>query len=314
MLNNTIIMIVMNVLLSLGSAVKIGFKKGTPLVDQRTCYLMMGGECNAGCLYCIRSKNESKLSRVPWYEVSLEKTIPQIESCFERVCIQSVSYNNFIFDVKEIISKFSDSMPISVSLSLKDYKEIESLYGDVDKIGIGLDCATKKIFEKLKPYYSWDKIWQGLKSASEIFGNFNVICHLISGLGESEEDMALTFQNLFGIGVYPSLFAFTPIEGTDFGKLPPPDISSYRRLQLAHYLITSGIKGYEEFLFEEGKIIYDEEDFSSLKEDIFITRGCPSCDRPFYNESPKGPIYNFPDGKMVTLSKMKNDILNHKIY
>lgn len=314
MLNNTIIMIVMNVLLSLGSAVKIGFKKGTPLVDQRTCYLMMEGECNAGCLYCIRSKNESKLSRVPWYEVSLEKTIPQIESCFERVCIQSVSYNNFIFDVKEIISKFSDSMPISVSLSLKDYKEIESLYGDVDKIGIGLDCATKKIFEKLKPYYSWDKTWQGLKSASEIFGNFNVICHLISGLGESEEDMALTFQNLFGIGVYPSLFAFTPIEGTDFGKLPPPEISSYRRLQLAHYLITSGIKGYEEFLFEEGKIIYDEEDFSSLKEDIFITRGCPSCDRPFYNESPKGPIYNFPDGKMVTLSKMKNDILNHKIY
>jgi len=307
-------MIVMNVLLSLGSAVKIGFKKGTPLVDQRTCYLMMEGECNAGCLYCIRSKNESKLSRVPWYEVSLEKTIPQIESCFERVCIQSVSYNNFIFDVKEIISKFSDSMPISVSLSLKDYKEIESLYGDVDKIGIGLDCATKKIFEKLKPYYSWDKTWQGLKSASEIFGNFNVICHLISGLGESEEDMALTFQNLFGIGVYPSLFAFTPIEGTDFGKLPPPEISSYRRLQLAHYLITSGIKGYEEFLFEEGKIIYDEEDFSSLKEDIFITRGCPSCDRPFYNESPKGPIYNFPDGKMVTLSKMKNDILNHKIY
>jgi len=307
-------MIVMNVLLSLGSAVKIGFKKGTPLVDQKTCYLMMEGECNAGCLYCIRSKNESKLSRVPWYEVSLEKTIPQIESCFERVCIQSVSYNNFIFDVKEIISKFSDKIPISVSLSLKEYKEIESLYGDVDKIGIGLDCATKEIFEKLKPYYSWDKTWQGLKSASEIFGNFNVICHLISGLGESEEDMALTFQNLFDIGVYPSLFAFTPIEGTDFGKLSPPGISSYRRLQLAHYLITSGIKGYEEFLFEEGKIIYDEDDFSNLKEDIFITRGCPSCDRPFYNESPKGTIYNFPEWKMVPLSQMKNDILNHKIY
>ena len=314
MINNTIIMIVMNVLLSLGSAVKIGFKKGMPLVDQRTCYLMMEGECSAGCLFCIRSKNESKLSRVPWYEVSLEKTIPQIESCFERVCIQSVSHNNFIFDIKEIISKFSGKIPISVSLSLKDYKEIESLYGHADKIGIGLDCATKKIFENVKPYYSWDKTWQGLKNASEIFGRFNVICHLVSGLGESEEEMALNFQKLFDIGVYPSLFAFTPIEGTDFGELPPPEISSYRRLQLAHYLITSGIKGYEEFLFEEGKIIYDEEDFSNLKQDIFITRGCPSCDRPFYNESPKGPIYNFPDVKMISLSKMKIDFLNHKIY
>ena len=51
--------------------------------------------------------------------------------------------------------------------------------------------------------------------------------------------MALTFQKLFDIGVYPSLFAFTPLKGTEFEKLSPPDISSYRRLQLAHYLITS---------------------------------------------------------------------------
>lgn len=309
MLNNTIVMIVMNVLLSLGSAVKIGHKKGTPLVDQRTCYLMMEGECNAGCLFCIRSKNESKLSRVPWYTSSLENAIPKIESSFERVCIQSVSYNNFIFDITEIISKFSNKLPISVSLSLKDYKEIESLYGHADKIGIGLDCATKKIFESVKPYYSWNKTWQGLKSASEIFGKFNVICHLISGLGESEGDMALTFQKLFDIGVYPSLFAFTPIKGTDYEKLPPPNISSYRRLQLAHYLITSDIKRFEDFSFEKGKIIYDREDFSNLKQEIFITRGCPSCDRPFYNESPKGPIYNFPSLELINFSRVKEEIV-----
>lgn len=309
MLNNTIIMIVMNVLLSLGSAVKIGYKKGTSLVDQRTCYLMMEGECNAGCLFCIRSKNESKLSRVPWYTSSLEKVIPKIESSFERVCIQSVSYNNFIFDITEIISKFSNKLPISVSLSLKDYKEIESLYGHADKIGIGLDCATKKIFESVKPYYSWNKTWQGLKSASEIFGKFNVICHLISGLGESEGDMALTFQKLFDIGVYPSLFAFTPIKGTDYEKLHPPNISSYRRLQLAHYLITSDIKRFEDFSFEKGKIIYDGEDFSNLKQEIFITRGCPSCDRPFYNESPKGPIYNFPSLELINFSRVKEEIV-----
>lgn len=309
MLNNTIVMIVMNVLLSLGSAVKIGHKKGTPLVDQRTCYLMMEGECNAGCLFCIRSKNESKLSRVPWYTSSLENAIPKIESSFERVCIQSVSYNNFIFDITEIISKFSNKLPISVSLSLKDYKEIESLYGHADKIGIGLDCATKKIFESVKPYYSWNKTWQGLKSASEIFGKFNVICHLISGLGESEGDMALTFQKLFDIGVYPSLFAFTPIKGTDYEKLHPPNISSYRRLQLAHYLITSDIKRFEDFSFEKGKIIYDREDFSNLKQEIFITRGCPSCDRPFYNESPKGSIYNFPSLELINFSRVKEEIV-----
>lgn len=26
----------------------------------------------------------------------------------------------------------------------------------------------------------------------------------------------------------------------------------------------------------------------------FLTSGCPNCNRPFYNEKPSGPIYNYP--------------------
>ena len=26
----------------------------------------------------------------------------------------------------------------------------------------------------------------------------------------------------------------------------------------------------------------------------FLTSGCPSCNHPFYNEKPSGPLYNFP--------------------
>jgi biotin synthase len=26
----------------------------------------------------------------------------------------------------------------------------------------------------------------------------------------------------------------------------------------------------------------------------FLTSGCPDCNRPFYNEKPSGPIYNYP--------------------
>jgi biotin synthase len=26
----------------------------------------------------------------------------------------------------------------------------------------------------------------------------------------------------------------------------------------------------------------------------FRTSGCPDCNRPYYNEKPSGPIYNFP--------------------
>lgn len=100
MLNNSVIMIIMNVLFSLGSAVKIGYK-GTPFHNQKTCYLMMEGECNAGCLYCIRSKDVNKLSRIPWYPYNLEKAITKIESNFERVCIQTVNHNNFLDETRK---------------------------------------------------------------------------------------------------------------------------------------------------------------------------------------------------------------------
>jgi biotin synthase len=26
----------------------------------------------------------------------------------------------------------------------------------------------------------------------------------------------------------------------------------------------------------------------------FLTSGCPDCNRPFYNEKPSGPLYNYP--------------------
>jgi biotin synthase len=26
----------------------------------------------------------------------------------------------------------------------------------------------------------------------------------------------------------------------------------------------------------------------------FITSGCPDCNRPYYNEKPGGPLYNYP--------------------
>jgi biotin synthase len=49
----------------------------------------------------------------------------------------------------------------------------------------------------------------------------------------------------------------------------------------------------------DGRIV----DFSVKKETLksvvetgqpFLTSGCPDCNRPFYNEKPSGPLYNYP--------------------
>jgi biotin synthase len=60
-----------------------------------------------------------------------------------------------------------------------------------------------------------------------------------------------------------------------------------------------GISEAKRMEFEGGKIV----DFGVNQEELctavnsgepFRTSGCPGCNRPFYNESPRGPIYNYP--------------------
>jgi biotin synthase len=49
----------------------------------------------------------------------------------------------------------------------------------------------------------------------------------------------------------------------------------------------------------DGKITnfgIDKAQFTQMVETgkPFLTSGCPDCNRPFYNEKPSGPIYNYP--------------------
>jgi biotin synthase len=44
-----------------------------------------------------------------------------------------------------------------------------------------------------------------------------------------------------------------------------------------------------------------------------MTSGCPDCDRPYYNEEPKGPLYNFPRRlRDDELSEILNDMPSEK--
>jgi biotin synthase len=41
----------------------------------------------------------------------------------------------------------------------------------------------------------------------------------------------------------------------------------------------------------------------------FLTSGCPNCNRPFYNEKPGGPIYNYPRSlRPEELAAIKSDL------
>jgi biotin synthase-related radical SAM superfamily protein len=69
---------------------------------------------------------------------------------------------------------------------------------------------------------------------------------------------------------------------------------------VAHHLIIRNLATVEDFAFSpQGRIIsfgLSEAELSAFLRDgkAFETSGCPGCNRPYYNESPRGPLYNYP--------------------
>jgi len=174
-----------------------------------------------------------------------------------------------------------------------------------DRIGIALDAATETLFNEVKGAnangpYTWEKQFRQLHEALEVFGKGEVSTHLIIGLGETENEAVSLIQRCVDMNVLPALFAFTPVRGTALETKPQPPIETYRRMQLARYLIVNGYARSEDMHFDSAGCLTD---YGVEKETLlrivesgkpFLTSGCPDCNRPFYNEKPSGPIYNYP--------------------
>ena len=304
---------------SIGSAIMLGLTNGKLDALPTTAYLLtyINGRCSANCSFCPQARESrakaNMLSRVVWPPYPTIKVVEGIAKAVERrlvkrVCIQALNYPNvfshILLLVKEIRSR--TRVPISVScqpLNPSHMKELAEL--GVERIGIALDTATEKLFTEIKGRkaggpYSWKAHMNALAEAVKIFGKNKVTTHLIVGLGETEREMTMTIQRCLDMGVYPALFAFTPIPGTSLEKRPQPKISSYRRVQLAQFLITRKLTRYEKMRFNDKEQIIDFGVEKHVLEktiksgEPFETSGCPDCNRPYYNEKPGGTIYNFP--------------------
>jgi biotin synthase len=306
---------------SLGTAVALGLLEAKihPKAVTKTAYLMQfsNNHCLANCAFCpqARSSNSAtnKLSRVVWPKFDLITVLEQLaqhEKTIKRVCIQTVKFRQSTKNLLAALQAFKEKnlqIPLSVCMfptSKKVFSKLKSLA--VSRVGIAFDCATIELFNKIKGKgrgvnISWDLMEKTLQKAIDVFGASNVSTHLIIGLGETEQEAVQFLQKFLDQGITIGLFAFTPIKGTDLCNQVQPNLQSYRRVQLALYLLVTGETTIEEMAFseEKGEIL----DFGVSQKKIlqaiqtgkpFQTTGCPSCNRPFYNESPGTDLYNFP--------------------
>lgn len=169
-----------------------------------------------------------------------------------------------------------------------------------EMVGIAIDAANEEQFIKHRPTHQWKRYWDVFKDAIEVFGRGKVSAHLIVGLGEREDEMVETIQKIKDLGGRTHLFSFYPEKGSSLEKRPPCDVSSFRRIQIARYLIDNELERKIEFN-KDGKII----NFGRELEEIinsgkpFQTSGCPgktlvvACNRPFGDGRPSD-IRSYP--------------------
>lgn len=320
---------------SFAAAIALGLMQGRFFRDAKlyclNFLLTYRDGCVGRCAYCGLSQarrtskagRDQSFIRVDWPTVKVDDVLERIDSgsCshVERACISMVTHKRALNDTLTIVRRLHekiDAISALIAPTIIDRNWLlEAKTAGTDRIGIAIDAATPELFQKFRGQgvlgpHRWERYWKTVEEAVQVFGRMNVGIHLIVGLGETEREMIETIQIAYGIGSLSHLFSFFPEEGSQLRQHPQPPIGSYRRVQLAQYLINKGMISADKMKFNKnGRLV----DFGIDKDTLdlvinsglpFMTTGCSTanmenaCNRPYSDSTPYqayvGELRNFP--------------------
>jgi len=317
--------------ISLAAAMTLGLKEGVFLRNAKlyclNLLLTYPGGCRARCGYCglsrkdkgeeVAIKDESFI-RVEWPEYPTELIIEKANESkiLERACISTITHPQSNQDTVKVLKMFKEGTDLPISIlsnpTTITRDQIQELYDlGADRFTVAIDLARPDLFDQyrgkgIKGPHRWEKYWQTLDEAAEIFGENRIGVHLISGMGETEQEMVEVIQKVSNMGGSTHLFSFNPEKNSALENREPCDATQYRRTQLARYLIDMKMTQASKMAFSsEGQILDFGMDHKSADEIIdtgipFETCGCPSkdckptaCNRPF-GDGPPSDIRSYP--------------------
>ena len=289
--------------------------------------------CRANCAYCGLARHreadrdyaDRNFIRVDWPAVPMDGIIENVaadgeDTPFHRMCISMITHPDSDRDTFSILKKWTDkispeTVPVSIlsnptTMTRDDVSGLKDLGADI--FTVALDAASPAIFDRtrgkgVQSMHRWDKYWEIMEDAKDIFGSNKFGAHIIVGMGETEYEMLTLIQKLVDMGGHSHLFSFFPEQGSLMDHLPATPRDQWRRVQLARYLIDyQGVRVDHMKFDEEGRV----SDYGLPKGELeatidsglaFRTSGCPgkfqeeisACDRP-YGDSPVSDIASYP--------------------
>ena len=289
---------------SIGTAAVLGLAHIPMTAAPTTAYLMLGGRCALNCAFCAQARGSESgallLSRVTWPEYDLSTVVQRLalaaaQGSIRRVCLQvTVTADAFAHSLTILRAvRQRIDLPFDIAILPRDIEQVRRLIeAGADHIGFGLDAACERVFRRVKGG-NWARSLALIEETARLFPRRAAV-HLIVGLGETEREMVERIQWAADRGLVVALFAFTPVRGSRMAGAPPPSLAAYRRIQAARWLIVHGRARAGAMTFDERgrlrRLGVPLPDSGAP----FQTSGCPDCNRPFYNERPGGPLYNYP--------------------
>jgi biotin synthase len=195
-------------------------------------------------------------------------------------------------------------------MSRQDVVNLKDLGADIFTVAI--DAATPEIFDRtrgkgVQSPHKWNKYWEVMLDALDVFGPQKFGAHIIVGMGETEYDVLDLVQKLVDLGGHSHMFCFFPEDGSLMDHLPATPRDQWRRVQLGRYLLDYCDGHIDHMKFDDQGRVVDFGIPRGELDDIidagiaFRTSGCPgkfqddisACDRP-YGDSPPSNIASYP--------------------
>ena len=287
--------------------------------------------CRANCAYCGLARHreaerdyaDRNFIRVDWPAVPYDEVLDIMAAGgdggrFHRMCISMITHPRSDDDTRAVLRRWVErvpKVPVSIlsnptTMTRADVRELHDIGADI--FTVALDAATPALFDRtrgrgVQSPHSWEKYWEILHAAAEIFGPERFGAHLIVGMGESERDVLTQVQALRDLGGHSHMFAFFPEKGSLMDHLPAVPRAQWRRVQLARYLIDYRGHSLASMGFDAAGRLVDfglpEDELAAViaSGTAFRTSGCPgkeghdvsACDRP-YGDSPPSDIASYP--------------------
>ena len=289
--------------------------------------------CRANCAYCGLARHreadrdyaDRNFIRVDWPAVPMAEIVDKVarsgdQSPFHRMCISMITHPRSDEDTVAVLKAWTSridpaTIPVSIlsnptTMERDDVQRLRDLGADI--FTVALDAATPEIFDRtrgkgVQSPHKWQKYWEILLHARDIFGPQKFGAHIIVGMGETEHAVLELVQQLVDLGGHSHLFCFFPEQGSLMDHLPATPRDQWRRVQLARYLIDyAGVRVDQMSFDAEGRVtgygLAPAEIDQVIADGVaFRTSGCPgkfrddvsACDRP-YGDSPPSNIASYP--------------------